>query len=225
MWAIGSDDPIAKVDGPNTWAVLEHADEKGMPADFAQREEYGAAAGELPAVFCDDLHCPARLYPQERRHRRSGNDLPGTDAEPTVTIPQREPGSPFATEIAIAVIKQIVLGPGCHGSPGFAAGQIGIVIVEIVRNVTDHLHTKPNILAIEIVRHVGHTWGIVRIAIAGQIRGRRLDLVHRGNRGRYHEQRDRRDPKPTAGTPDSKIVRSRELGGRAELIPIGIERA
>lgn len=108
MRAIGGDDPVAKVDGPNTWAVLEHADEKGMPADFAQREEYGAAAGELPAVFCHDLHRPARLYPQERRHRRSGNDLPGTDAEPTVTIAQGEPGSPFATEVALAVIEQVV---------------------------------------------------------------------------------------------------------------------
>lgn len=113
--SVRRDDAIAGIGEPDEGAMTEECHQRGMPANFPEREKHRAATGKLAAITGDDLHGPPRLDPQQRGHRWSGRYLPGADAKPALAVSQDEPGSPFATKLAIAIEEQLVLGSVGHG--------------------------------------------------------------------------------------------------------------
>ena len=95
------------------------SDDTGLVTSAQRVATAGAESSYLDGLAAQihqtRLKTVPRLDPQQRGHRWSGRYLPGADAKPALAVSQDEPGSPFATKLAIAIEEQLVLGSVGHG--------------------------------------------------------------------------------------------------------------
>lgn len=101
-------DAIRAIDTPDERAMLENSHEQRMAADFPECEKNGAASLQMTSIAGDDLHRTTRLSLEQRGHGWSMDHLPGTDAETAFLVAEDEPGRPFTTEFAVAIVEEIV---------------------------------------------------------------------------------------------------------------------